>query len=58
MIKNVDFKVEGSKAIITVDLTKEFGPSSTGKTIIVATTGGSQQLKEKISFGLNVFKKP
>jgi len=41
-----------------VDLTKEFGPSSSGKTTIVASTEGNQSLPnrdEKI--GLNVYKK-
>ena len=37
-MKNVEMKVEGNILTIKVDLTKEFGPSSSGKTIIIAST--------------------
>lgn len=50
--------VEGTALIIKVDLTKEFGPSSSGKTIIVASTEGNVSIpgrNEKV--GLNVYKK-
>lgn len=57
--KNVQVRIEGNKLLIEVDLTKEYGPSSSGKTTIVATTSGSCPVPYpgKISFGLNVFKK-
>jgi hypothetical protein len=55
--KNVVVRVEGNKLTIEVDLSREYGPSSTGKTIIVATTAGSIKVTDKISLGLNVFKK-
>jgi hypothetical protein len=35
----MQIKVQGSKAIITVDLTQDLGPSQSGKTIIVDKTG-------------------
>ena len=57
-MKNVQMLVEGNILTIKVDLSKEFGPSSSGKTIIVASTEGSitvPQRQEKI--GLNVYKK-
>lgn len=50
--------VEGTTLIIKVDLTKDFGPSSSGKTTIIATTEGNVSIpdrEEKI--GLNVYKK-
>jgi hypothetical protein len=56
-MKNVEVKIENGKAIITVDLSKSFGPSSTGKSIIVASTEGNQRLEGKILFGLNVYRK-
>jgi hypothetical protein len=43
---------------ITVDLSKEFGPSSSGKTIIIASTEGNVAVPnrdEKV--GLNVYRK-
>ena len=58
-MKNVEMSVEGSTLTIKVDLAKEFGPSSSGKTVIVASTEGNQTVpgrEEKI--GLNVYRKP
>lgn len=57
-MKNVEFQVDGSLLTIKVDLSKEFGPSSSGKTIIIATTEGNISIpgrEEKI--GLNIYKK-
>lgn len=58
IMKNVEMRVEGSVLTIRVDLSKEFGPSSTGKTIIIASTEGNVSIpdrQEKI--GLNVYRK-
>lgn len=58
-MKNVEMKVEGSILTIKVDLTKEFGPSSSGKTIIVASTEGNVQLPDGAEYvGVNVYRKP
>ncbi len=38
IMKNVEMTVEGNILTIKVDLTKEFGPSTSGKTIIIAST--------------------
>ena len=57
-MKNVDMKVEGNILIIKVDLTKEFGPSSSGKTIIIASTDGNVSIPERgEKVGLNVYRK-
>jgi hypothetical protein len=57
-VKNIEMTVDGDTLIIKVDLTKEFGPSSSGKTVIIASTEGNQPIPnrdEKV--GLNVYKK-
>ena len=57
-MKNVEMRVEGSVLIIRVDLSKEFGPSSSGKTTIIASTEGNVSIpdrEEKV--GLNVYRK-
>ena len=57
-MKNVEMNVDGNTLVIKVDLTKEFGPSASGKTIIIASTEGNQSVRgrdEKI--GLNVYRK-
>jgi hypothetical protein len=58
LMKNVEMNVEGNILTIKVDLTKDFGPSSSGKSIIVASTEGNYALpgrEEKI--GLNIYRK-
>ncbi len=57
-MKNVQLNVEGTILTITIDLSKDFGPSSSGKTTIIATTEGNVTFpgrEEKI--GLNLYKK-
>ena len=51
--------VEGNILTIKVDLTKDFGPSSSGKTIIIASTEGNISISDSIEgkIGLNVYKK-
>jgi hypothetical protein len=58
-MKNVEMKTEGGILTIKVDLGKEFGPSSSGKTIIIASTEGNVAIEghEEIKIGLNVYKK-
>jgi len=61
-MKNVNIKVEGSQIIITLDGSREFGRSKSGKTIIVASTEGNKVIQlpsgEEVRIGLNVYKYP
>jgi hypothetical protein len=57
-MKIVEMTVKGNMLTIAVDLSKEFGPSASGKTIIIASTEGNVTIpghEEKI--GLNVYRK-
>ncbi|MDR0362956.1 MAG: hypothetical protein LBJ46_09800 [Planctomycetota bacterium] len=57
-MKNVEMVVEGDILTIKVDLSKEFGPSASGKTIIIASTEGNQTIPDRDEkVGLNVYKK-
>ena len=57
-MKNVQMTVAGNILTITVDLTKEFWPSSSGKTIIIASTEGNVAVPERDEkIGLNVYRK-
>lgn len=58
-MKNVEIKLEGDILTIKVDVTKEFGPSASGKTIIIASTEGNISIpeKESVKIGLNVYRK-
>lgn len=57
-MKKVPMVVAGNILTITVDLTKEFGPSSPGKTIIIASIEGNIAVPERdAKIGLNVSQK-
>ena len=59
-MKNVAVETDGTKLIITVDTAVEFGPSKSGKTIIIASTEGNQVVAvgdQDVTVGLNVYKK-
>jgi hypothetical protein len=58
-MRNVETRVEQGKLIITIDLTKELGPSSSGKSIIIATTEGNVEVPgaSDVKMGLNVYRK-
>lgn len=56
---NIKMDVKDDKLIMEIDLTKTFGPSKSGKTIIVASTHGNVTVPENpnIKIGLNVYTK-
>ena len=58
-MKNCEMKLEGDILTITVDLSKEFGKSSSGKSIIIGTTEGNVSVpgKEDVKVGLNVYRR-
>ena len=59
VMKNVEMTVEGETLIIKVDLSKDFGPSKSGKTIIIASTEGNVSVPERgEKIGLNVYRYP
>ncbi|MHA1380470.1 MAG: hypothetical protein ACTSRG_19060 [Candidatus Helarchaeota archaeon] len=56
---NIEVELKGDKLFLKFDSTKEFGPSSTGKTIIVATSHGGKRIQgSDLSFGLFAYKYP
>jgi len=55
---NVDMKVQGDKLLITVDLSKSYGLSSSGKSQVVVTTSGNITVpgREEIKIGLDIYR--
>ena len=55
---NVEFEVQGDQLIIRVDLSQELGVSSSGKSVIIATTGGNVEVPgwEAVKVGVNVYR--
>ena len=57
-MKNVATSVKDNTLTIKIDLAQTFGPSKSGKTIIIATTEGNQRVDGcDAVIGLNVYKK-
>jgi len=60
-MKNVQVAVKGSILTLTVDMSKTFGPSASGKTTIISSTEGNQKLAtiggKDVTVGLNVYTK-
>jgi len=58
-MENVEWEIKGDKLIIEIDLTKDFGPSKSGKTINIVSTRGNQKIEgTNAIIGLNVYKYP
>jgi hypothetical protein len=54
-MENIEVKVDGNKLVITVlDVTSPGKPSSTGKTRLIASTGGSLPVDHPKIKGLKV----
>lgn len=57
-MKNIKTTVKGNTMTIEIDLSKTFGPSKSGKTIIVASTEGNQKVEgSDVVIGINAYKK-
>lgn len=59
-MKNVDIKVEGAVLTIAVDLSRTFGSSKSGKSIVIASTEGNEQVATAqgvVAVGVNVYRK-
>lgn len=56
--KNIEFKVEGKKLTLVIDLEKEQGQSGSGKSTIVATTSGNVKLPgvDGVTLGINAYR--
>ena len=57
-MQNVAFQVEGNRLVMIVDLSQELGESASGKSVIIASTGGNVSVpgSEDIKVGLNVYR--
>jgi hypothetical protein len=58
-MKNIEMTIEGETLTIKVDLSKDFGPSKSGKTIIIASSEGNVSVPERDEkIGLNIYRYP
>ena len=58
-MKNIEMKLEGNTLTITVDISKDYGESNSGKSITIASTEGNISIPEheEIKIGLNIYRK-
>ncbi|MDD3573603.1 MAG: hypothetical protein PHD71_01040 [Methanospirillum sp.] len=58
-MKNIEMKLEGNTLTITVDISKDYGESKSGKSITIASTEGNISIPEheEIKIGLNIYRK-
>lgn len=58
-MKNIDLKMESNELIIRINLSENFGQSRSGKTIIIASTEGNQNVGQcngkPVYLGLNAY---
>lgn len=57
-MQNITMKRDGDRLLIEIDLSKDFGPSASGKTVIIASTRGNAAVPdaEGVMIGINCFK--
>ena len=57
-MKNIDMHVDGNVMTLVVQLNQPMGPSSSGKTILLASTEGNLPVPGHpgVEFGVNVYK--
>ena len=53
---NIEMKKDGDILTITIDLSKEHGPSKSGKTIVIASTRGNVDVGGGVKLGINCYK--
>lgn len=56
--KNIVAEVKGNKLVIEVELDKSFGLSSSGKSMIIASSEGNQTIigTDGVKIGLNIYR--
>lgn len=59
-MKNVEMRVDGNFLTIRVDLSKDYGLSPSGKSLVIGTTEKNVPIGDRNDYrvGLNVFRRP
>lgn len=58
-MQNIEMSVDGNILTVKIDISKRYGASKSGKTIIIASTGGNVPIPESnsIKIGINAYTK-
>lgn len=57
-MKNITMTTKGNTLTIVVDLSKNYGTSTSGKSLIIASSEGNQSIPDTdgIKLGLNIYR--
>lgn len=57
-MQNIRFEVQGDQLMIVIDLSQELGQSNSGKSVVIASTGGNVSVPgyEEVKIGVNVYR--
>ena len=53
-MQNIDMKLEGDTLVLRINLSQNYGPSKSGKTLTVGNTGGFAEIPGKQGYRVNV----
>lgn len=56
-MKNIKVKNADGTLTLTIDLKVDHGRSKSGKSTIIATTGGNKEIALGVYMGLNIYRK-
>ena len=58
-MQNIEMSVDGDILTVKIDISKRYGKSKSGKTVIIASTGGNMPIPESndIKIGVNCYVK-
>ena len=56
MTPNIKTSLNGNKLVIEIDVSQSFGNSSTGKSVIVASSQGNVQIEPGLFLGINLYR--
>lgn len=56
-MKNIIVTTKDNVLNLAIDLSKSQGPSKSGKSTVIATTGGNKEIAPGIYMGVNIYKK-
>lgn len=53
---NIEMRIEGSQLTIVIDLSRDLGPSKSGRSRLVASTNGNLALPDGSKLGINCYR--
>jgi len=55
--RNITHSVKGDKLILEIDMSKDLGPSASGKTILIGSSGSALEVAPGVYANVNIYKR-